>query len=72
VHIKDLRDTNKRGSDCPVGEGVLPIPGIFRALRKIGYRGSVNLEYEIEPEDPFLGMAKSFAYMRGVLAGMSA
>ncbi|MGB9606548.1 MAG: sugar phosphate isomerase/epimerase family protein, partial [Bryobacteraceae bacterium] len=72
VHIKDLRDTHKRGSDCPVGEGVLPIAGIFRALRKIGFRGSVNLEYEIEANDPFLGMAKSFAYMRGVLAGMGA
>lgn len=72
VHIKDLRDTKKRGSDCPVGEGVLPIVGIFRALRKIGFRGSVNLEYEIEPDDPFLGMAKSFAYMRGVLAGLGA
>lgn len=72
VHIKDLRDPKKRGSDCPVGEGVLPIVGIFRALRKIGYRGSVNLEYEIEADDPFLGMAKSFAYMRGVLAALSA
>ncbi len=72
VHIKDLRDTKKRGSDCPVGEGVLPIVGIFRALRKINYRGSVNLEYEIDPDDPFLGMAKSFAYMRGVLAALGA
>ncbi len=70
VHIKDLRDTNKRGSDCPVGEGVLPIVEIFRELKRINYQGSVNLEYEIEADNPFLGMAKSFAYMRGVLAAL--
>jgi hypothetical protein len=28
------------------------------------------LEYEIHPEDPMPGVISSFAYMRGVLAGM--
>lgn len=70
LHIKDLRDTRKRGSDCPVGEGVLPIVEIFRELKRMNYQGAVNLEYEIEADDPYLGMAKSFAYMRGVLAGL--
>lgn len=70
LHIKDLRDTSKRGTDCPVGEGVLPIVQIFRELKRINYQGTVNLEYEIEADDPLLGMAKSFAYMRGVLAGL--
>jgi len=72
LHIKDLRDTSKRGADCPVGEGVLPIVAIFRELKRMNYRGSVNLEYEIEADDPFVGMAKSFAYMRGVLAALRA
>jgi hypothetical protein len=30
----------------------------------------VNLEDEIDPMDPLPGMLRSFAYMRGVLAGM--
>jgi hypothetical protein len=34
------------------------------------YRGDVNLEYEIDENDPLPGMKQSFAYMRGVLAGL--
>jgi hypothetical protein len=30
------------------------------------------LEYEVDENNPLPGMAKSFAYMRGVLAGMQA
>ncbi len=69
MHIKDLRAINK-GTDCPVGEGVLPIVGIFKELKKMNYTGSVSLEYEIEEDSPFTGMKASFAYMRGVLAGL--
>jgi sugar phosphate isomerase/epimerase len=71
MHIKDLRNARDRASQVPVGDGVLPIPAIFRQLEKMGYTGYVNLEYEIDDLDPLPGMAKSFAYMRGVLAGMN-
>ncbi|MEK7404795.1 MAG: sugar phosphate isomerase/epimerase [Acidobacteriota bacterium] len=70
VHIKDLRDLMKQRSDCPVGDGAMPIVAIFKELKKIGYKGCVNLEYEIDADNPLPGMAKSFAYMRGVLAGL--
>ena len=30
----------------------------------------VMLEYEIDADNPVAGMQKSFAYMRGVLAGL--
>ena len=33
--------------------------------------GYVNLEYEINAKDPLPGMQVSFAYMRGVLAGIA-
>ena len=39
-------------------------------MKKMNYQGSVNLEYEIDPDDPLPGMKQSFAFMRGVLAGM--
>jgi sugar phosphate isomerase/epimerase len=68
MHIKDLRSIEK-GAGCPVGEGMLPIPGILKELRKMKYAGTVSLEYEIEEDNPFTGMKASFAYMRGVLAG---
>jgi len=70
MHIKDLKDIRDGKTQCPVGDGSFDIPGIFAYLKKINYQGGVMLEYEIEGDDPFLGMAKSFSYMRGVLAGM--
>jgi sugar phosphate isomerase/epimerase len=71
MHIKDLRDLKDKDSQCIVGEGAIPIPAIFRRLIAIRYPGYVNLEYEIEPDDPLPGMKQSFAYMRGVLAGLA-
>ena len=71
IHAKDLRDATAKDSQCIVGEGVLPIPELFRALVRIGYTGFVNLEYEIDADDPLPGMKQSFAYMRGVLAGQA-
>jgi sugar phosphate isomerase/epimerase len=70
MHAKDLTDLTKRDSQVAVGEGKIPFPSIFRALQKINYPGYVNLEYEIHAKDPLPGMQVSFAYMRGVLAGL--
>jgi sugar phosphate isomerase/epimerase len=70
MHIKDLADLSSRESQVIVGEGLMPVPEIFRALIGIGYQGEVNLEYEIDSDNPMPGMQRSFAYMRGVLAGM--
>lgn len=69
MHVKDLKDLKDGKSQCPVGEGAFPIPQIFALLKKMKYQGGVMLEYEIEGDDPLLGMAKSMSYMRGVLAG---
>ena len=70
MHIKDMRVFGDVNSLCDVGDGVLPIADIFRELHKMGYTASVNLEYEINENDPFIGMARSYAYMHGVLAGL--
>ena len=70
MHAKDLRDLKVAESQCIVGEGAMPIPAIFRQLRAMKYPGYVNLEYEIDADDPLPGMQRSFAYMRGVLAGI--
>jgi sugar phosphate isomerase/epimerase len=72
LHAKDLRDLKDKGSQCIVGEGAIPFPEIFRALERVRFGGFVNLEYEIDADDPLPGMKQSFAYMRGVLAGMAA
>lgn len=72
MHVKDLADLSDRSSQVSVGKGKLPFPQIFRALKKMKYPGVVNLEYEINAKSPQLGMAESFAYMRGVLDGQAA
>jgi sugar phosphate isomerase/epimerase len=71
MHVKDLRDLRSAESQCIVGEGKIPIAAIFRQLQAIRYPGYVNLEYEIDAENPMPGMKQSFAYMRGVLGGLA-
>jgi sugar phosphate isomerase/epimerase len=70
VHIKDLRDLTDKNSQCAVGEGAMPVVEIFKQLKAIKYEGYINLEYEINATNVVPGMTQSFAYMRGVLAGM--
>ncbi len=70
MHTKDLADSKARDSQCDVGDGVLPIVGIFKQLHKMNYTGGAMLEYEIHDTDPMPGVQKSLAYMRGVMAGL--
>lgn len=70
MHIKDLTDFNKASSQVPVGEGKMPVVAIFKELKRMNYQGAVMLEYEIEEDNPIVGMQRSFSYMRGVLAGL--
>ena len=70
MHIKDLRSLSNKDSQCRVGEGAMPVAAIFAQLKKMTYPGMVNLEYEIEADNPLPGMVQSFAFMRGVLAGL--
>jgi sugar phosphate isomerase/epimerase len=71
VHMKDLAESKVKESQVAVGDGVMPVRQIFRALVDMGYKGNVDLEYEIMADDPMPGVTKSFAYMRGVIAGMN-
>ena len=70
VHAKDLTNFTSKESQVAVGEGLMPIRSIFEALIATKYQGFVDLEYEINADDPMPGVVSSFAYMRGVLAGM--
>jgi sugar phosphate isomerase/epimerase len=70
MHVKDLSDFKSKESQVAVGRGLMPIREIFAALAKINYKGFVDLEYEIQEDDPMPGVIESIAYMRGVLTGM--
>jgi sugar phosphate isomerase/epimerase len=71
LHVKDLSDLKAKDSQCDVGDGKIPFPALFRALKKANYKGCVNLEYEINADKPLRGMQRSFSYMRGVMAGIA-
>jgi sugar phosphate isomerase/epimerase len=71
MHMKDLKDLMVSGSQCDVGDGKMPVVAIFKELKKMNYQGVVHLEYEINADNPLPGMQRSFAYMRGVLAGLA-
>jgi sugar phosphate isomerase/epimerase len=70
VHMKDLTNFQDKESQVAVGDGIMPTPKIFEALIAISYKGFVDLEYEINANDPMPGVISSFAYMRGVQAGL--
>jgi sugar phosphate isomerase/epimerase len=70
VHMKDLTNFQNKESQVAVGDGLMPVGRVFEALVAMRYKGFVDLEYEIHPEDPMPGVISSFAYMRGVLAGL--
>ncbi len=71
LHMKDLRDLTDKESQCIVGEGKMPVAALFKQLQAMDFPGYVNLEYEIDAENPLPGMQRSFAYMRGALAGLA-
>ena len=70
MHVKDLASFTAKDSQVPCGDGKIPFPALFTQLKKMNYQGYVNLEYEIDDTDPLPNMIKSFAYMRGVIAGL--
>jgi sugar phosphate isomerase/epimerase len=70
MHVKDLASFTAKDSQVPCGDGKIPFPALFTQLKKMNYQGYINLEYEIDDTDPLPNMIKSFAYMRGVIAGL--
>jgi sugar phosphate isomerase/epimerase len=70
MHMKDLTSFDSKESQVAVGDGKMPVRQIFETLIAMKYKGFVDLEYEVHGDDPMPGVISSFAYMRGVLAGM--
>ncbi|GIV10371.1 MAG: hypothetical protein KatS3mg019_2462 [Fimbriimonadales bacterium] len=49
VHLKDVKDRTRY---TLLGQGDLDMVGFLRALRRIGFKGCLALEYEENPDDP--------------------
>ena len=68
IHLKDVTGANKQGYSVEVGRGILDIPAFVRMLREVKYTGVVSLEHERNMDNPFMGIAESIGYFRGVVA----
>lgn len=64
MHLKD--HDNKRKTDVPYGDptGVLDVPGVLKALKEVGFKGYISIEYEANPDDPSADVRKCVAYLR--------
>jgi sugar phosphate isomerase/epimerase len=62
-----LKDWVHKGEEQNLGEGDLDLTAVAKALRKLQFRGHVNLEYELHPDDPVPGMKIGLANWTAVL-----
>jgi sugar phosphate isomerase/epimerase len=67
VHIKDVTGRTKEGYSLEIGRGVIDFPAFVKMLRKVGYTGVCSLEHEKDMNDPYMGIAESIGYFRGVI-----
>lgn len=68
IHIKDVTAPTKQGYSVEIGRGIIDFPAFVRALREVGYTGKCSLEHERNMDNPFIGIAESIGYFRGVIA----
>ncbi len=68
VHIKDVDGATKDGQTVEIGRGIIDIPGVVKALRKINFTGKCSLEFEKDMKDPLPGICESIGYFKGILA----
>ena len=67
VHIKDVDGTTKEGKTVEIGRGIIDIPAVIAALRRISFSGMCSLEYEKDMKDPLAGIAESIGYFKGAM-----
>lgn len=67
IHIKDVTGASKLGYTVEMGRGVIDLPAFVKMLREVKYTGVCSLEHEKDQNDPFLGIAESIGYFRGVI-----
>jgi sugar phosphate isomerase/epimerase len=71
IHIKDVSAPTAQGQTVEIGRGVIDIPKLLKVLKRLGFTGTLALEYEKDAKDPLPGSAESIGYLRGVLAALA-
>ena len=67
IHIKDVTGNTKLGYSLEIGRGIIDFSSFVKMLRKVGYTGVCSLEHEKDMNDPYMGIAESVGYFRGVI-----
>ncbi len=67
VHIKDVTGNTKQGYSVEIGRGIIDFPAFVRMLREVNYTGVCSLEHEKKMDNPFMGIAESIGYFRGII-----
>ncbi|MEO5995476.1 MAG: sugar phosphate isomerase/epimerase family protein [Chitinophagaceae bacterium] len=67
LHIKDVSKAAQDGKAIELGRGVIDLPALVKALRKINYAGKSSIEFEKDMKDPLPGIAESVGFYRGVM-----
>ncbi len=68
AHFKDYRK-DPQGQCCPciLGEGMVDQAGCLEGLKKAGYKGHINIEYDGGEFEPDIATTRSAEYLRGLL-----
>ena len=67
MHMKDVNKAESDGTSVEIGRGVIDIPAVVKALKKINYQGNVAFEYEKDGDEPVPGLAESVGYTKGIM-----
>ncbi|WP_299531150.1 sugar phosphate isomerase/epimerase [Ulvibacterium sp.] len=68
IHVKDVTAAKAEGETCIIGRGTIDFHTFLKTVQKLGYQGTLALEYEAEAKDPLPGMAESIGYVKGILS----
>lgn len=68
MHLKQMHNTFWGWHSCAFDDGVVNIPGVIDALKKIGYDGAVSVEHEPHAWDPTFEVARSLKLLNKWLA----
>lgn len=67
IHIKNVTANTKAGGAIEMPRGKIDMAAFVRALRQVKYSGVCSLEYEKDMGAPYLGIAESIGYFRGLM-----
>ena len=75
IHIKDAcwtinpaaADSRYKVDWCPIGQGVVDFPALFRAMKKVGYSGYLSFEDFSNKQSDEAKLAGNLTYIRSLV-----